>query len=556
MLPERLQELCDEIGRETDEKARLMKVMKISKNMPSLDSESLSGDTRVAGCTSVTHLEVRRQSNGTIRLRGFSDAVIARGLLALVVLGLNEIHEDVLRDISAKDILHASKLGGSMRTSRHAGIPAILGALREQLAAKGVEVAEVAVSTETSSTRTSKANDALHGRWSDRQGDDVAVLLSGGVDSSVALRLTQETGARVQAFYLKVWLDDELAHLGECPWEEDVRYAREVCEQAGVELHDVPFQQTYWDEVVAYTVAEARKGRTPNPDVMCNTRVKFGAFYQAFGNAFQRVVTGHYARRKTNVQSGRAELWLSADARKDQTYFLSHLRQDQLAKADFPVGGLTKASVRALAERYNLPNKARKDSQGICFLGKLKFDEFLAHHLGEERGALVEYESGRELGVHKGFWFFTVGQRRGTGLSGGPWHVVAKDVHNNVVYVSRQYYSQDKERRSFKFDSAVWTGDKWPHNLLSIGDECTLRVKTRHGPTLHDAVVTRTGIESGHVHLQSRDKGLAAGQFAAFYDMEGRCLGSGVIAHERSLTQAPTSIIRMQPEWKRFQAHV
>ncbi|OSX81066.1 hypothetical protein BU14_0027s0092, partial [Porphyra umbilicalis] len=236
-------------------------------------------------------------------------------------------------------------------------------------------------------------------------GTDVAVLLSGGVDSSVALRRLLDAGHAVTPYYLKIWLADELAHLGSaCPWEEDIAAAGAVAGQAGLRLTTLPLQAEYWERVVATTVAEARAGRTPNPDVLCNGRIKFGAFYEA-----------------------------------DQTYFLAHLTQAQLAKAAFPIGALTKPAVRAAAAAYGLPNSGRPDSQGICFLGKVKFDAFLAHHLGTRAGPLVEYETGSRLGTHRGYWFYTPGQRRGLGLSGGPWHVVAKDVDANAVYVSRAY---------------------------------------------------------------------------------------------------------------------
>lgn len=546
-LPDQFRRLCEVVGNEEDEKRRLLKIVDLGGNLPMIRDDLLTANSRVPGCTSVTHLAIHRQNDGTIRLRGYSDAVIARGLLALVVLGLDGIHEDVVQNITASDILQTCRLSGSTRASRHAGVPAILEALQTKLR-KSL--------TTNDNCAPNQAGNKLDGRWSERQGDDVAVLLSGGVDSSVAMRMAQETGARVQAFYLKVWLDDETAHLGDCPWEEDMRYARAVCKQAGVVLHDVPFQRSYWDEVVAYTVAEARRGRTPNPDVMCNSRIKFGAFYHAFGADFKRVVTGHYAKRTICDQTGLAELRLSADRSKDQTYFLSHLKQEQIAKADFPLGGLTKRDVRQLAENYELANCQRKDSQGICFLGKLRFDEFLAHHLGEQRGSLVEFESGHEVGVHKGFWFFTVGQRRGIGLSGGPWHVIAKDINRNIVYVSRQYDNVDEERRSFNFDSPVWISGEWPHGLRAVGATQILRVKTRHGPTMHNVVITRTGDNEGHVQLQSRDKGLAAGQFAAFYDSEERCLGSGVIAYEPLLLRAPDVIVPMNRHSKKLQAHL
>jgi len=180
------------------------------------------------------------------------------------------------------------------------------------------------------------------------------------VDSSVSLRLLKDAGHEVSAFYLKIWLEDELSFLGECPWEEDLKYVRAVCEVAGVPLSVVPFQKEYHERIVSYVIAESKAGRTPNPDVFCNTLIKFGAFVEKYGAEFDRVATGHYA--STEMRDGKARLLRSADAHKDQTYFLSRLTQEQAAKAMFPVGGYRKEEVRELAAKYALPNATRKDS--------------------------------------------------------------------------------------------------------------------------------------------------------------------------------------------------
>ena len=203
---------------------------------------------------------------------------------------------------------------------------------------------------------------------------NIAVLVSGGVDSSVALRLLQDQGHTVTAFYLKIWLEDELSFLGDCPWEQDLAYVRQVCEQADVPLHVISLQKEYWDIVVSYVIAEVKAGRTPNPDILCNSRIKFGAFLDKIGDEFDAIASGHYAAIKEI--SGKKLLYAAPDAIKDQTYFLSHLNSAQLNKVLFPLGNFNKAEVRELAQKYDLPNKERKDSQGICFLGKLKYDEF------------------------------------------------------------------------------------------------------------------------------------------------------------------------------------
>lgn len=365
------------------------------------------------------------------------------------------------------------------------------------------------------------------------------------------MRLAIDSGYRPHAFYLKIWLEDELAHLGQCPWEDDIRYASAVCQQAGVSLTHVGLQKEYWEKVVQYTVEEARAGRTPNPDVMCNSRIKFGAFLERMGNEFGKVFSGHYAR-KVWAEDGRAEIWCAADVIKDQTYFLGGLGQEQVRIAEFPLGGLQKREVRELARGYDLPNKERKESQGICFLGKLKFDEFLRYHLGERKGRLVEFESGKTLGWHKGFWFYTVGQRRGVRLSGGPWHVVCKDVEENVVYVSKNYNGFDMRRESFDFEAASWVGGMWPKGW-AFGEGRKLKVKTRHTPHFHESVVVRTDGDSGRVELGERDKGLAAGQFVVFYEEQGQCLGSGVIVNDRELAKRRPRIMELDTRAVRLQ---
>jgi len=346
----------------------------------------------------------------------------------------------------------------------------------------------------------------------------IAVLVSGGVDSSVALALLKEQGHDVTAFYLKIWLEDEVAHLGECPWEEDLAFARATCQKLGVPLEVRSLQSEYWDHVVAYTLREIREGRTPNPDMFCNTLIKFGFFQDMIDDSYEKIATGHYAQ----VEECASEFYLkkSPDTVKDQTYFLARLTQAQLKRALFPLGHLTKPQVRELAQVYDLPNKERKDSQGICFLGKIKFTEFVRHHLGERIGTLVELESGNILGEHKGFWFYTIGQRQGIGLGGGPWYVTAKDVLTNTVFISRAYYDEDKERSTFNLSHAHWISGARPGKI-------NLQVKIRHGAAFHTGTLTWQD-DRCLVTLATRDQGLAPGQFAVFYDGD-YCLGTGTI---------------------------
>ncbi|MGE3164423.1 MAG: tRNA 2-thiouridine(34) synthase MnmA [Planctomycetota bacterium] len=349
----------------------------------------------------------------------------------------------------------------------------------------------------------------------------IAVLLSGGVDSSVALRLLRDAGHDdLTAFYLKIWLEDELAFLGDCPWEEDLAYARAVCAAAEVPLEIVPLQREYHERVVNHTIAELRAGRTPSPDILCNQRIKYGAFREVVGTDFAHVASGHYAR--VEFGGGRHHLHKGVDPVKDQTYFLSHLSQEQLGRCLFPVGDLPKPAVRALAERFELPNRARPDSQGICFLGKIRYNDFVRSHLGVRPGEIRERETGRKLGHHSGFWFHTIGQRKGLGLSGGPWFVVAKDCHANVVYVSHQEHVDHQSRSRFEVGRIHWLNEPAPADAL--------QVKLRHSEHVYDCTLApAASAERSVVQLAGEDAGVAAGQYAVFY-RGTECLGGAVIA--------------------------
>jgi tRNA-5-taurinomethyluridine 2-sulfurtransferase len=351
----------------------------------------------------------------------------------------------------------------------------------------------------------------------------VAALTSGGVDSSLALSLLKEQGHDVTAFYLKVWLEDELDYLGDCPWEEDLEYVQQLCERLDVPLEIVPLQQDYRERVISYALAEVRAGRTPNPDIMCNSRIKFGAFYDRIDSTYDLVATGHYANARR--ESDRTLLTTAPDPIKDQTYFLAHLNQAQVRRATFPIGAYRKSEVRAMAEARNLPAKNRKDSQGLCFLGKISFRDFIKHYLGETPGEIVEAETGKVLGEHRGYWFYTIGQRQGLGLSGGPWYVLRKDLGENRIFVSRNYYDAEKPRDSFEAGALHWV-DAPP-------EKTELHVKLRHGETSYGCNVELLGPDLARVKLNGRDQGIAPGQFAVFYDGEV-CLGCGVILHETS----------------------
>lgn len=347
----------------------------------------------------------------------------------------------------------------------------------------------------------------------------IAALVSGGVDSSVVLSMLAREGKHdITAFYLKIWLEDELHFLGQCPWEEDLSYVRAVCEKLNIPLKVIPLQQEYNDRVVSYTIEELKAGRTPSPDIFCNQRVKFGAFLDYIDDSFDKIATGHYA--STYQENGKVYLRQAVDPVKDQTYFLSHLSQEQLNRCLFPLGPLPKARVRDLAHEMDLPTKNRPDSQGICFLGKIKYNEFVKFHLGERPGEIREWESGKKLGNHQGFWFHTYGQRKGLRLHGGPWFVVDKDCESNVVYVSHHDLLNDLARREF-----IVTNVNWMSNVpQSLG----LKVKVRHGPKMVPCQLVPLADGNYHVTLTEADAGLANGQFAVFYD-DDTCLGAGMI---------------------------
>lgn len=357
----------------------------------------------------------------------------------------------------------------------------------------------------------------------------VALLLSGGVDSSVALHLLRRAGHEVHAFYLKIWLEDELAHLGACPWEEDLAYCREVTAAAGVPLEVVPLQREYHQKVVAWAIDELRAGRTPSPDVLCNQRIKFGAFLDLLDErtggaaAFDRIASGHYAR--LGESAGEALLLRGIDPVKDQTYFLFQLEQRQLRRCLFPLGDFTKSAVRTLAEELGLPNRARKDSQGICFLGKIPFEAFVRAHLGERPGLLRRLPGGELMGEHRGHFFFTVGQRKGLGLAGGPWYVVRKDVERDEVFICHKDDLAAHCRDAFLVPSPHWIGAA--PAVAAGGPELRCEIKVRHSPRTAPAAVA-AGEGGLRVRLAEPDPGLAPGQVAVIYQGE-RCLGGGQI---------------------------
>jgi len=346
-----------------------------------------------------------------------------------------------------------------------------------------------------------------------------AILLSGGVDSSVALNLLQAEGRdTITAFYLKIWLEDDSAFMGDCPWEEDVQYVRKVCDLAGIALNILPLQAEYRERIVDFAVNELRSGRTPSPDIQCNERIKFGVFYDRIDRQFDTVATGHYAQIETQ---GKLRLLKRApDPVKDQTYFLARLNQKQLLRAEFPIGHMHKTMVRAYALDHDLPTKDRKDSQGICFLGKIRFPEFVRYHLGTKQGNVVDIHTGKKLGNHNGYWYFTIGQRQGLGFHGGPWYVVKKDLQENTVFVAHADWHLNYTRSEFDVEDIHWIAEPPTKQHLQL--------KVRHGPGLSKCTLSPSSERRLRVEMNEPDPGIAPGQSAVFYD-DDVCLGSGVI---------------------------
>jgi tRNA-specific 2-thiouridylase len=347
----------------------------------------------------------------------------------------------------------------------------------------------------------------------------VAVLTSGGVDSSLALALLAEQGEHsLTAFYLKIWLSDELAFLGRCPWEEDLAQVRELCARLAVPLEVVSLQREYFDTVVGYALTELEAGRTPSPDVVCNRAIKFGAFVDRIEPSFELVASGHYAR--IEQRNGAVRLLRGVDPVKDQTYFLCQLTQAQVARCLFPIGHLRKRQVRAEARRRGLPNWDRPDSQGICFLGRVPYPDFVELQLGRRPGEIRELGSNRLLGEHRGHWFYTIGQRRGLGLAAGPWYVVGKELDHNLLLVAHARDLAGCARRHLTVPSPSW--------IAGLPLRERLLVRVRHGARLEPCRALLAESGALEVTLDRADPGIAPGQFAVLYDGE-ECLGGGAI---------------------------
>jgi tRNA-uridine 2-sulfurtransferase len=350
----------------------------------------------------------------------------------------------------------------------------------------------------------------------------VLVALSGGVDSAVAAALLVEQGVPVEGAYMKNWIN-EVNVVGHCPWQEDVEDATRVAEKLDIPFRVVNLMEEYRSRIVDYLLREYAEGLTPNPDVMCNREIKFGVFLDyARAHGFDAVATGHYAR--TAPGPAGVELHEGLDPNKDQSYFLCLMRPDQVAAARFPVGHLLKPRVREEARRFGLPNAEKKDSQGICFIGEVRMEDFLRAHLPDRPGRIVDTD-GHPMGVHRGLHYFTLGQAKGLGVysrvEGEKYVVVEKRADRNELVVA--FDRPDSPRLWSR--AAVVTRLSWIQPLPAGPVEIEARPRYR-APRVR-ARFEPLGDGRARVFFHEPQRALAPGQICALHDGT-RVLGGGV----------------------------
>ncbi len=360
----------------------------------------------------------------------------------------------------------------------------------------------------------------------------IAVLISGGVDSAVTVHELMQQGHDLHLFYIRIGMDNDE---GDCSAEEDIEMCNFIASRYGLPFDVVSLHKEYWEHVMEYALNTVRKGLTPNPDIMCNRVIKFGFFEQRWGHEFDKTATGHYATTHIDPVDGLTYLGTAVDPVKDQTDFLARITYSQLEHAMFPIGNMPKSRVREIAIETGMPNAFRRDSQGICFLGNINYNDFIRRHLGTRQGPIIEIETGRILGKHNGFWFHTIGQRKGLGLSGGPWYVVAKNVEENIIYVSGGYHTSRQYGRELPVTEMQWiTRDPWPENCKDI----PVTFKNRHTPEFTEARLTKVASDKYIIASANDIQGIAPGQFAVVYTHDRKlCLGSGIITVPQALSK-------------------
>ncbi len=355
----------------------------------------------------------------------------------------------------------------------------------------------------------------------------VVVGMSGGVDSSVTALLLKEQGYDVIGIFMKNW--DDTDELGYCTATEDYKDVALVADQIGIPYYSVNFEKEYHDRVFSYFLEEYKKGRTPNPDVMCNKEIKFKAFLDyAMELGADYVATGHYAR-VVRDEDGKAHLLRGKDSNKDQTYFLSQLSQEQLSKAMFPLGEIEKSEVREIAEKANLATAKKKDSTGICFIGERDFKDFLMNYLPAKSGEMQTLD-GEVVGKHDGLMYYTIGQRKGLGIGGSkdgtnePWFAIGKNLEDNVLYVGQGYENDHLYADTLDASDFLFTGDaeELPREFRSMAQ---FRYRQKAVPVTVYLDETRT---KARVVFDEAARAITPGQAIVLYDGD-ECLGGGII---------------------------
>ncbi len=337
------------------------------------------------------------------------------------------------------------------------------------------------------------------------------VGLSGGVDSAVAAALLKDQGYDVVGVYMKNWSKDIAGY--KCPWAEDLASARSVAAHLQIPLHIYDFEKEYYQKVTSYMLDTYKKGLTPNPDIMCNSEIKFKIFLgRCITDGADYIATGHYARMINS------QLQTAIDKSKDQTYFLYRINPKVASRVLFPLGKLLKTKVRELAKKHNLPNYARPDSQGLCFVGNVPMSDFLSEFIRPKTGAILD-ENGNKLGEHNGAFSYTIGQRHGLGIGGGkPYFVYNIDAQKNIVYITSNEESPLLNKSEFTIDDCNW----WQE------PKHKLEVRVRYRSKLKKCAVTLKSKGVWRVVLNEPERAIAPGQSAVFYDGD-IVVGGGII---------------------------
>jgi tRNA-specific 2-thiouridylase len=342
----------------------------------------------------------------------------------------------------------------------------------------------------------------------------VYVGLSGGVDSAVAAYLLKQQDYNVVGVYMKNWSRDIGGHT--CPWQEDLASARTVSAHLQIPLKIFDFEKQYFESVAEYMIETYKKGQTPNPDIMCNEKIKFDAFYEkCIADGVDYISTGHYAKIITGG------LAMATDKTKDQTYFLYRINPKVAGNVIFPLSDLTKKEVRAVAEKINLPNHDRADSQGLCFVGNIPMRDFLSEFIKPQKGKIID-DSGNELAEHNGAFLYTIGQRHGLGIGGGqPYYVYAIDTAKNIVRVTSDEDSALLNKKEFDIADCKW----WVEPKEAV----RYMVRVRYRSELKPATIHPKGRGRYSVSLQQTERAIAPGQSAVFYDGD-TVVGGGIIS--------------------------